>query len=183
VDVRNGGRLQRPAFMPAASLSRTQEQLYAMPPHAPVSAGVAEPPAHESPPAPRVCRACRPGSSNITASCVAAGVGAVMLAADPACAPGRAARAPACLQPSRPPLGAGARPPSARKKSARASNLAQWSVATATEKKSWHESSVAGRMMARSRLESRRMVAGGSSIRCRVRYSRDFLFCFEDGVA
>ena len=46
----------------------------------------------------------RPGSSNITASCVRAGVGAVTLAADPACAPGRAARAPACRHPSRPPL-------------------------------------------------------------------------------
>ena len=64
----------------------------------------AEPPAHESPPSPRVPRVRRPGSSNITASCVRAGVCAVTLAADPACAPGRAARAPACRHPSRPPL-------------------------------------------------------------------------------
>ena len=70
---------------------------------------LAEPPAHESPPAHQVLASAartvrRPGSSNITASCVRAGVGAVTLAADPACAPGRAARAPACRHPSRPPL-------------------------------------------------------------------------------
>ena len=38
----------------------------------------AEPPAHESPPSPRVPRVRRPGSSNITASCVRGGDGAVM---------------------------------------------------------------------------------------------------------
>jgi hypothetical protein len=38
----------------------------------------AEPPAHESPPSPRVPRVRRPGSSNITASCVGGGDCAVM---------------------------------------------------------------------------------------------------------
>jgi hypothetical protein len=44
---------------------------------------------------------------------------------------------------------------------ARESNLAQWNIATATDKK----------------LESRRTVAGGSPVGCRVRASRDFPFC------
>ena len=88
----------------------------------------AEPPAHESPPAHRVLASAartvrRPGSSNITASCVRGGVGAVTPAADPACAPGRAARAPACRHPSRPPVLAHGHQAHA-KKLARESNLA-----------------------------------------------------------
>ena len=43
----------------------------------------AEPPAHESPPSPRVCRARRPGSLKITSSCVRHGGGAVTLSAPP----------------------------------------------------------------------------------------------------
>jgi hypothetical protein len=160
---------------------------------------VAEPPAHESPPSPRVCRVRRPGSSNITASCVREGVCAVTLAADPACAPGRAARAPACRHPSRPPLVW-----RIVEKSARESNLAQWNVATATDKKSVSESEVVGEKIAwrmqpgigscrnpdgavaRMKTESRRMVAGSSLIGCRVRCSwvggRLQRLCFEGGV-
>jgi hypothetical protein len=56
----------------------------------------AEPPAHESPPSPRVSRARRPGSLKITSSCVRHGGGAVTPTADPALALGWAVRAPAC---------------------------------------------------------------------------------------
>jgi len=69
----------------------------------------AEPPAHESPPSPRVCRVRRPGSLKITSSCVRVGDGAVTLTAAhrPPVALGSrrvAVSAPACRHPSRPPL-------------------------------------------------------------------------------
>ncbi len=107
----------------------------------------AEPPAHESPPSPRwIVR--RPGSLNITASCVRVGGCAVTLTAPPF--PRRPRNRPLrCSQRASLPASV---PPAARlaqrKKLARESNLAQWNVAAASDKKSVNESAVAGKVNA-----------------------------------